>query len=68
MKNYNVNSSCNGHGCGIRIINLPYGGISWTIHSGVYETRNDIQEVLPLAGISLDEKLEKKGQMEKMAA
>lgn len=68
MKKHNVNGSCNGHGCSIRIITLPYGSISWTILSRVYETRNDIQKVLPLAGISLDEKLAKEGQMEKMAS
>ena len=68
MKNYDINNSCNGHGCDLRTIILPYGSISWALYSRVYETNNDIQKVLPLAGISLDEKLAKEGQMEKVAA
>lgn len=66
--NYDIENSCGTkRGCSV-IFTLPYGGISWTILSRVYEIRNDIQKILPLVGISLDEKLAQERQMEKVAA
>lgn len=54
-------------GCELGSI-LPYDSKFGVILSGVYGASNDIQKVLPLAHISLDKKLEKEGQVEKMAA
>ena len=54
-------------GCELGSI-LPHDSRFGLTLSGVHGTSNDIQKVLSLAHISLDKKLEKEGQVEKMAA
>lgn len=67
MKN-NVTDSCgNKRGCWVLIV-LPHDSSVSTVVSRVHGATNDFPKILPLANLSLDKKLEKKGQMEKMAA
>lgn len=65
MKN-DIANSCGKRGCEITL--LPSDSRVRVIISRVYETKYDIQKILPLAHLSLDNKLEKERQMEKMVA
>ena len=53
-------------GCEITI--LPSDSRVGIIVSRMHGASNDIQKILSMAYVSLDEKLEKEGPMEKMAA
>lgn len=65
MKNY-VRNSCGKRGC--RAIILTHDISVRPVLSGVHGASNDFPKILSLVNLSLDKKLEKKGQMEKMAA
>jgi hypothetical protein len=56
--------------CGNTKINiiLPHDSRLGPVLSGVHETKYGVQKVLSLVSLPLDKKLEKEGQMEKMAA
>jgi hypothetical protein len=63
-----VTNSCGSkRGCSVTII-LPHDSGIEHVLSGVHETKHDIQKVLSLVNFVMDKELEKKGQMEKMAA
>lgn len=61
-----LNSCRTKRGCEITL--LPSDSRIWIISSGMHETKHDSEKILSLAHISLDKELEKKRQMEKMAA
>ena len=65
MKNEFTNS-CGRRGCFITA--LPHDISVRPVLSGMHGTSNDFPKILSLVDLSLDKKLEKKGQMEKMAA
>ncbi len=65
MNGFN-NNACGKRGCEITL--LPSDSRIRTVHSGMHGTKHDTKKVLPLVNLSLDKKLEKEGQMEKMAA
>lgn len=67
MNNMIKNTCGKKRGCAVDII-LPNDGSFKFVLSGVHGARNDISKILPLVNISLDEKLEKERQVEKMAA
>jgi hypothetical protein len=67
MKNDVTNSCGTKRGCSVTII-LPHDSRLGSVLSGVHETKHGVQKVLSLVNIPLDKKLEKEGQMEKMAA
>lgn len=67
MKKDVTNSCGNKRGCWVLIV-LPHDSSISTVVSRVHGTKNDFPKILSLANISLDKKLEKEGQMEKMAA
>lgn len=66
MKNEFTNS-CKRRGCDVGII-LPHDIGVRIVLSRVHGTKYDFSKVLSLVDLSLDKKLEKEGQMEKMAA
>lgn len=64
-----VRNTCNGKGCDIRILTLPYDRRTQLVRMRkVYGVRNDIQKVLPMVGVSLRIELATEIQMEKMVA
>lgn len=65
-KNDFTNSCGKKRGCFITL--LPSDSRVGIIISRVHGASDDIQKILSMADISLDEKLEKEGPMEKMAA
>lgn len=66
--NYEIRNTCGKRrGCEIYTI-IPYDSRFEPIYSGVHGTRNDTTKILSLVNISLDKKLEKEGQVEKIAA
>ena len=67
MKNNVTNSCGTKRGCSVTII-LPHDSKLGLVLSGVHETKHGVQKVLSMVNLSLDKKLEKEGQMEKMAA
>ena len=67
MKNNVTNSCGTKRGCSVTII-LPHDSRFGSVLSRVHETKHGVQKVLSMVSLSLDKKLEKEGQMEKMAA
>jgi len=61
-----INDACKRRGCFITL--LPSDSGVRDVRSKLYGTKYDTKKVLPLVNLSLDKKLETKGQMEKMAA
>ena len=66
MENSVTNNACNKRGCHFNVLTHDCG--FRVVFSRVYGNRNDIKKILFMANVSLDKKLEKKGQVEKMSA
>ena len=54
MEKLKIKNSCNGRGCSVERIILPYGIKSITIYSKMHGERNAIQKILPLSNLLLD--------------
>jgi hypothetical protein len=63
----NLTNTC-GKKRGCSFVNLPYDSKFGIILGGVYESKYDSTQILSLAYISLDKKLEKERPLEKMVA
>lgn len=63
----NLTNTC-GKKRGCYYSNLPYDSKFWIVFGGVHESKYDSAQVLSMAYISLDKKLEKERPLEKMAA